>query len=501
MSGATVVGFGCVLGLIGLAGRAARVADQGPPSRWLGLLGGRAVGQFTAGQAAAEVLAVAGLLLCWGVLLTTARVLRVRSVVGIAALWSLPLALGPPGFSLDSYSYLAQGRLAAIGLDPYRSGPAALGDGAWLHAVDPFWRHSVSPYGPVALLVERAAASTGSPLLAMAVLHALAWVSIMVIAAAVTAAAAAPDRSRALALTALNPLVLMQLLGAAHWEALMMALVAGALWNWRQGRPLIAVALSAAATAVKAPAGYAVVVLLVLHLTATPRPQRLRVGLTAAAAAAGPWLAVAAWVHNPLGFLAGLTGPLTGRTLYAPTTLLAEALAGAGHLLLLPVPFMGLLSACRVGGLCAAGTVCAWLLVTARRRQAAQTIGLGLLAVAALGPVLYPWYLTWGLIPLTMAGPRQRRLVIVTALSSFTALPGCIALGRFLLSSLPVMMAGAGGVLLATALSGAALKAAQLASTAAPDESSRPNPGLGRAAEESSSREAIVGACRDLDLD
>src|SRR5688500_3055164 len=45
-----------------------------------------------------------------------------------AVLWALPLAVAPPLFSRDVYSYLAQSATLARGLDPYLLGPAeALG--------------------------------------------------------------------------------------------------------------------------------------------------------------------------------------------------------------------------------------------------------------------------------------------------------------------------------------------------------------------------------------
>ena len=45
----------------------------------------------------------------------------------ILALWGLPLFLGPPVFSRDIYSYIAQGLLAHHGLNPYHVAPSALG--------------------------------------------------------------------------------------------------------------------------------------------------------------------------------------------------------------------------------------------------------------------------------------------------------------------------------------------------------------------------------------
>jgi hypothetical protein len=61
----------------------------------------------------------------------------------------------------------------------------------------------------------------------------------------------------------------------------------------------------------------------------------------------------------------------------------------------------------------------AWLLVTAHRRPIMATTGLGLLVVAALGPVVYPWYLLWGLVCLA---PLARSPKHVTWLAGASAL-------------------------------------------------------------------------------
>ena len=46
-----------------------------------------------------------------------------RAAIAIAAAWLLPLALAPPLFSRDVYSYLAQGTILHLGLQPVPRGP------------------------------------------------------------------------------------------------------------------------------------------------------------------------------------------------------------------------------------------------------------------------------------------------------------------------------------------------------------------------------------------
>ena len=62
----------------------------------------------------------------------------------ILALWGLPLFVGPPVFSRDLYSYIAQGLLAHHGLNPYHVAPSALGQGPLLSSIASVWRNRVS---------------------------------------------------------------------------------------------------------------------------------------------------------------------------------------------------------------------------------------------------------------------------------------------------------------------------------------------------------------------
>ena len=112
------------------------------------------------------------LVLAW---LWIGRMLRARGAVAPAPdrtqlartglLWALPLALAPPMFSKDVYSYLAQSAITARGLDPYSLGPAAaLGvDDPLTRTIPTIWRDTPAPYGPLFLMLGRGiTALTGS---------------------------------------------------------------------------------------------------------------------------------------------------------------------------------------------------------------------------------------------------------------------------------------------------------------------------------------------------
>jgi alpha-1,6-mannosyltransferase len=444
---AILAGLLSCMALVAVAGRTARVSGATPPSSWMGLLDAIRPASAAA-VGVVELGAVVVLVLAWWCLLKAARRLRPRVVVAVGMLWAIPLTLGPPLLSLDAYSYIAQGRLAALGIDPYASPPAAL-YGSWLQGVDPFWRLSLSPYGPLAVLLERIVALPGNAVAALVLLHFIALGALALVTVVVRHFAPSNQRSVVILLTVLNPVVLLQLLGAAHWEALLVALVAAALLAWQRGHPEAAIALASAAAAVKLPAGFALAVLLMLHVFGGPQGRRLRNSATGAAAAIGPWLLLSLVVPNAIGFVSALSTPMNGLTVYAPTTFLAEGVAYVWGLTGGVAPFDTILSVCRAGGVLLAAGVCCALLTTASRRTAGTTIGLGLLVVALLGPILYPWYLAWGLVPLAMGSRRYDRvLAVLSSAFIFTALPGLESLGQELLALGPLWVLTAVSVLI-----------------------------------------------------
>jgi hypothetical protein len=68
----------------------------------------------------------------------------------------------------------------------------------------------------------------------------------------------------------------------------------------------------------------------------------------------------------------------------------------------------------------------AYLTATVRRRPLEATVGLGLIAVAVLSPVIYPWYLLWGALCLAPVAKGRVRDLLVAACASaaILAVPG-----------------------------------------------------------------------------
>jgi hypothetical protein len=203
-------------------------ADPGPPLdaaesvAWL-------LTAFAA-MSAGYLLAISGA----GHLLATSRGRRVTVwlVVGFAAAFRVTLGLLPGLFSTDVFSYVMYGRIAAVHAEnPYVRPPSAFQDDPFLAWVFPFWRDQPTVYGPLWTDLSQilsALTATWSPLGQV-----IAYRFVIVFAEAVSVLAlwwllgrlAPRDRLRLWLVYAWNPLVVFDLVGATHNDALMLALL------------------------------------------------------------------------------------------------------------------------------------------------------------------------------------------------------------------------------------------------------------------------------------
>jgi hypothetical protein len=96
-----------------------------------------------------------------------------------------------------------------------------------------------------------------------------------------------------------------------------------------------------------------------------------------------------------------------------PVNVVARVFSGASHLILLPVSTLGARSVFSVIGLVIAAGIGIWLLLRSPRDGVVRCLGLTLLVVAIFGPILWAWYLTWGLIVLAPAALGRLRTVLI----------------------------------------------------------------------------------------
>jgi alpha-1,6-mannosyltransferase len=332
-----------------------------------------------------------------------------RALTVVAAVWCLPLFLTAPLFSQDAYSYLAQGTLTHLGLDPYTQTPAVLaghGQAHVLSAVDPFWRHTTAPYGPLFLWIVSGFAGS-SLVLGVLLIRAVEMVGFALLAVFVPrlAGALGADPGRATWLVLLSPLVLLQLVAAAHNDLLMIGLLVAGVTLAVERQPLPAVALCALAATIKLPAAAAIPFILV---AAGDRRTWMRGVLIAAGVVA------AVSVVSGLGFGWISSGvfstPEKVRLAITPATALGWTVAQ-----IVPVGARGLESAL---GLIAFGVSLLFglgLLWRTRPSNMVRYLGFALIAVAVCGPAAWPWYATWGLVLLAACpGLQFSRLLVAT---------------------------------------------------------------------------------------
>jgi hypothetical protein len=344
-------------------------------------------------------------------ILVFAPALGRRVVVVVIVLAVAGFAVAPVLLSHDVYSYVDYARLGVLhGLDPYLHPPlAAPGDPVFARVT---WTEATSAYGPLFTLATYPFAWLPVGV-AVAVLKAVAALSVLGLAAVVARVAAwrGVDPLRAAAFVALNPLVLVHVVGGAHNDGLTMLLAMLAVAAILSARELSGGATLVAAVTTKASALF----LAPFALLATAKPGsmgrfpttyvgfrpvgRLLVGATLAAAGicGAAYLAFGwEWLHA-----FGLAGENQGRTSYMSIPITLARLTTLDP------------SAVRAAALALYAAALPYLLLRTWQGhdwiRAAAWAAAGLLLATSW---LLPWYLVW---PLPLAAiSRDRTLQLLT---------------------------------------------------------------------------------------
>ena len=407
-----------------------------------------------------------GLLLIMRVWLRLVEVMKihggapVRQLWWVFALWVIPMVIAPPLFSRDVFSYAAQGEMTSHAISPYVYGPQTLGSSPYVNPVDPLWWNTPAPYGPLFLFLDGSMAKlTGHHQLATVVgLRILAALAAVMIGLGVTALARAlgRDPGEALALSALNPLVLLTLVGGAHNDGLMAGLLVLGLAAAVRRRFVWAVVLCASAAAVKAPALYGLAFIAwTWRGPGAKWRERVRPVVGAGvitAATLSVWTLLAGF---GFGWVGNLLSNGTVRSWAAPATGIGLGLSKIFNALGWGVSTTPVLSVTRFLGLTTALIYFAWLLWRGEHRGWVRSLGVALVLVVVLGPVVQPWYFGWGLVVLAACyqGREHFWLLALSIVGPFIGLPGGRELLAGLLHANPLLIALAlatlGGVLVA----------------------------------------------------
>ncbi|HJC29491.1 MAG TPA: polyprenol phosphomannose-dependent alpha 1,6 mannosyltransferase MptB [Candidatus Dietzia intestinipullorum] len=368
----------------------------------------------------------------------------------VIASWALPLALAPPMFSKDVYSYLAQGAIGNELADPYALGPvSALGASHALTVnVPDMWRDTPNQYGPLFLGVQKVIHSlTGDDVVAGTILHRIvAVLGILMLGWAVPRLAEYCGVSdvAALWLAVANPLVLFHLVSGIHSESLMMGLLAvGLVLALRAIDSPVAdrravVLLVAGTVLVTGSALVKLPTVVALGFVGMALARRWGGGARATVRAALVMTAISGITTGAMmlatssgtGWVTKLGAATTLRSWLSPPTALGVTVGGIGQYLGLGDHTEQVLAMVQTAALlvAAAFTVRMLFAVQSRRINPVGGLGVSMAAVVLCFPVVQPWYVLWALIPLAAWASRvEFRLPVVAVsavLACFTLPPG-----------------------------------------------------------------------------
>lgn len=326
---------------------------------------------------------------------------RRKAVIALAcAIQLLPLA-GPVLLSTDVYTYWDYARISTEhGGNPYVDVPADYPDDVAYPLMGSRWYDTTSVYGPGFTLAAEAHAeavgeSEDAAAWAYRVIAAAAMVALVLLAARLS-----PTPAFAAAFVGWNPLLAVHFAGGGHNDAVMMALVLGALALAAAGRPVLAGVSWALAIAIK---WVPLIFLPLRYLEARHTGRRIdHRGLGAGVAVI---VAVATWRYG-LSWL-GAAGPLA--------TNLAED--RARYSIPSRVASLGLPAGAVVLAFALALVVAyLWLLREAWRGRARLALTAGFLLLATAW--LVPWYAVWA-VPLAAIEEDRTARVLALALSAY----------------------------------------------------------------------------------
>ncbi|WP_051209009.1 polyprenol phosphomannose-dependent alpha 1,6 mannosyltransferase MptB [Propionicicella superfundia] len=348
----------------------------------------------------------------------------------ILIIWGLPFAFAPPIFSHDAYSYAAQGWLAQNGINPYEYGPGVL-PGAFADQVAWVWRYTPAPYGPLSIQVSRLLdmAAGFDPYWAAVSMRipALVGVALIVLFLPRIAHTMGVDAQEVAWLATINPLLVIDFVGGAHNDALMMGLVVLALWVamqpagrwWWARQLLLPAAIVGTAAAIKQPAflaAYPIALIARPWTSWQPRAVLRAAGVILASCltAIGTFAAISVATGLNFGWMNAVSVPGLQLSM-APFTLIGAGLQWVLQVLQIAPTGSFALDISRLVGLSIAAVSILFLALTKARKEPVTFLSWSYLIFAFCSPALQSWYLLWGglLLPLTRPQPRTVRVAIV----------------------------------------------------------------------------------------
>jgi alpha-1,6-mannosyltransferase len=374
----------------------------------------------------------------------------IRTLAYMLAAWVAPLLLVAPLFSRDVFSYAAQGEMMSHHINPYLYGPGTIGSGQFVNPVDALWKNTPAPYGPLFLMVDGwfASASGHNAMVTVLFLRFLSVLGVGLIAYCIPKLAKAygRDPGSAFVLAVLNPLTLLALIGGVHNDAIMVGLLVAGITAAKLKHPVWGVILCTMAAAIKVPAAMGIIyVAWDWAGPGVPWRERVRPLVKTALIALAVMTAFSLVSGLGWGWIANLGTPGTVRSWMAPATAVGLVISGGLHVAHIGVGLGGVLTVTRALGLLAAAGVAIYCLKNSQRLGVLNALGISMLMFVLLGPVVQPWYLTWGIILMApVVTGRWRTLVLgLSMVAPFIGLTGGASLLHQLMLTNPASMVAA----------------------------------------------------------
>ena len=381
------------------------------------------------------------------------RRIGLAPVIGISAVSLAIVTAGPLVLSRDVYSYASYGRMYALyDTNPYVATPGRFGKDPFTAVVSEEWRNTSSVYGPAFTLLSAGIAgttrnSTTATVWAFKMMAAVAVGLAAYLAAAAARVVRPGTETLAVAVVAVNPLMVLHVVGAGHNDALVAALLAGALLvalraarsrarsseekstasggdSFSATSAIAVTSLITLAALVKVIAAIPLLLWLVYLFRWAPPGRRVRVAATQIAVA----LAVTVLVTAPL-FAGSETvkaiGNVAGREGWASSArLVARTLRALTGVELGSSPYVALSAGVYLGFLAVFLTF-TWRLFRATGGDPGATWGGGLLLFALAASYLLPWYAAWFLpfVPFMMNLGLGTVALLVAGLLTLTGVP------------------------------------------------------------------------------
>lgn len=363
-------------------------------------------------------------------------------VIKTVVLWSIPFLIAPPLFSRDVYSYVGQGALVALHINPYHYGTGVLGATSSSYLAGTLWASTPSPYGPTFLgLAGLITGVMHTQVLATLIgMRLLAVIGLALVAWGVPHIARqhGVDPGAAVMLAVGSPLALGTLIGGAHNDGLMVGLLIGGLVLYQRGHPVWALIVLGVAAGVKAPAILGVVLVgwnwPGVTASLLSRMKRAVLGIAIATAALSCVSAIAGVGFGWVRALGANAKVYTGVT---PIQIVARLFGDLCHLFSVSVSLPTLRSEFGVIGLTLAVVIGAVLLWRSPSHDPLRSLGIALCVLALLSPVLWAWYVSWGVVVLApvATGWLRRFVVALVGVESLLGVGSVLSSARGLISA------------------------------------------------------------------